>query len=501
MEQNDLQLCVLALTNKNRAHTLRWRYYDGDHPIAFINPKIGEVVPNGVVFRKNWCQVVVDAKRNRLRIQTWNHSDKTIVSVLNETWKHTLKKTAHRIHLAALATGEAYLVAWPDDGKTLRAYYHDPRQAHVIYDENDPDKARVACKTWKGAVGQEPAWFLNLYYSDRIEHYASLGSEPQTHQAYRPYTREGTTSNVEANEYQTIPVFHFRLDQRVCTGELTLGVLSLQDALNKLLNDMMVSSEFAAFPQRWGIGNWETGSTLPVGPGTTATAAPSPQGDQPVAFGAFPSADPNNYLLPMNDMAAGIAVLSATPKHFFEGQGGAPSGEALQAMESPLVKKVEDYQEILGETWTRVAAFCLKVQDQEVPVEEIECIWTDPHTVQPMSQALIHKANVEAGIPITNQLRDEGWTEDDLDQLHEDMNVESSMSAAEVPAVGAFPQNIPENKRVAASTKAKDTLAARAEPGMAKVMQATVDKGVAGMMESGALGKIMEKHAGVKAGQ
>lgn len=489
----DLKLCIDALAAKQIPHSRRWRYYDGDHPIAFTNPKLSDVIKNGCVFKKNWCEVIINATRDRLRIQDWNTKDNAQDELVEDIWRKSLRKCASRVHLAALTTGEAYLIAWPDAQGKPRAYYHDPRQAHVVYEEDDPDTPRVACKTWLGKTADgRDVGYLNLYYKDRIEHYwaSNVGMGVDN---YVPTT---DPAPVETHPYGVIPVFHFLLDKRRCVGELTTGILSLQDALNKLLNDMMVSSEFSAFAQRWAIGNFDPSSKIPTGPGLMTKFPAAAAGDQPTAVGTFETTPPENYLTPMDNMSNAMAILSRTPKHFFFAQSGDPSGEALAAMEAPLVAKVQEYQETLADTWVQVAAFMLALDRKDIDAEDIEVIWQPAHTVQPMSQAQIRMTNVQAGIPITNILRDEGWTDDDLDQLREDMNLDANVAA--VPNVAKLPDKLTPEARANITVKAKDALANKAQPSLAVALTDVADKSVAAMTESGALAKVLEKNKGKK---
>lgn len=404
----DLELCFDALRAKQAVHTMRWKYYDGLHPIAFINPKMDQVIPNGTIFKKNWCQVIVNASRDRLKVQEWAHEQDGLSEQMQDAWQRILKQPSSDLHTASLTTGEAFLVIWEGPKRPV-AYYHDPRQAHVIYEAAMPDVPRVACKRW----AEDKKHYINIYYPDRIEHYEAE-QEPHTAGGFKQ-------TSVEGHPYGVIPVFHFRTSLRSLTGELTASVLSLQDAMNKLLNDMMVSSEYSAFPQRWGIGHWDeqTGG-MRVGAGTILRIPAGEQGDQPNSVGTFEATDPKNFLEPIDSLADAIAVLSATPKHYFSGQGANVSGEALQAMEAPLIAKLELYQQTLGTEWARAMAFTMALQGQTVDAEDIECIWQPPHTVQPQSQAETRYTNMQAGIPIINQLRDEGWTEDQIDQLLED---------------------------------------------------------------------------------
>jgi hypothetical protein len=490
LENPDVKLCIEALGSKAIEHTLRWNYYDGKHRLAFVNPKLSEVIKNSVVFVRNWCQVIVNAARDRMNIDDWKHDNETVAEALDDIWEHTLQKAAQRIHVSTLVTGESYVVAWPDKQGVPRAYYHDPRQVHVVYEDDDPETARMACKTWIGKVNDKSMQFLNLYYPDRIEHYATTNTSGGTYAGYQ------TMGNapIEPNMYGQIPVFHFQLDKRVCVGELTLGVLSLQDAMNKLLNDMMVASEYSSFAQRWVIGNLDPKSKLTVSPGSFATFPGTATGDQPTSTGTYPTTPPDNYLKPLDNMALSMAALSATPKHFFAPQAGDPSGEALRAMEAPLIAKVRSYFEILGEPWANLAAFMLKLSGCDVTATDIDVIWAEPTTVQPMTQAQTRLTNVQAGIPITNQLRDEGWDENELDQLALDANKMATMTA--VPNVGAIPSGAPERVRIGATLKAKETLAERATPGLGEALEGAGQRAVEGVTQSGALQKMLNKYAG-----
>lgn len=410
----DLKLCFDAITAKHRETMKLIRYYRGDHPIAFQNEKISQVIKNGVVFKKNWCEVIVKTTRDRLKIREWGHENTKSSEVMAETWERVLSVAAPDVHTSTLTTGEGYIVAWPDRQGNMKAYYHSPLQAHMIYEDEDPYTPRVGVKRWCGA---DKVHYLNLYYPDRIEHYAANTTEPSSYSAY-------TKTGVEGNPYGAIPLFHFRLSPNNSTGELTTGVLSLQDAINKLLNDMMVTSEYASFNQRWAIGNFDDGP-IPVGPGTTLVIPPGVEGEQSAAAGVFPASPPSAYLEPIGALTNDLASLTGIPRHYFEGQGANISGEALQAMEGPLIAKVELYTANLGRTWAQAMSFCTGID-----ADEIDVIWQEPHTVQPKSRAETRLTNMQAGIPIINQLRDEGWTEEDIQQLVEDAK---AMTAAVQP--------------------------------------------------------------------
>jgi hypothetical protein len=476
---DDLKLCFDALTDKQGERAKRWRYYDGDHPIAFQNEKIAEVIPNGVVFRKNWCQVVVNVTRDRLSVQSWSHTNDAIKTALEESWNDLLEKEAGQVHLAALVTGEAYLVAWPNQAGDIKAYYHDPRQAHVIYDDEDPDMPRVACKTWLANGGKNA--MLNLYYPTGIVHYQAESKEPSSQTSYR-------IVGEEPNPYGIIPVFHFRLDKRVCVGELSIGVLSLQDALNKILNDMMVASEYAAFDQRWAIGEFMKSNKWEVGASKILVLPPGATGEQPTSVGSFPSINPEAFLRPMEDLRDALSLLSATPGHYFTTTGQIPSGEALQAAESPLIAKARRLQNAIDNPWMQVQMFCLRVKGVTAKQSEIDCIWKSPETTDPLLQAQVRQTNVAAGIPITNQLRDEGWTDEDLEQLRKDAAEDAATKPAAPPTSPALPRVL----TPAAIQATKTTLGQQATTPVAEALS-----GLPSPSEK-AVGSAMDKFAGKK---
>jgi hypothetical protein len=157
-----------------------------------------------------------------------------------------------------------------------------------------------------------------------------------------------------------------------------------------------------------------------------------PAGDgvgQQTNVGQFSAADLTNYGKQIEDRAKAIGIISRTPRHYFYGQGGDPSGEALIAMESPLNKKVERHIERFTATWQQVAVFMLALQGMQVDPISITPIFDVVQTVQPMTETQIREGNVRAGIPLTTTLRREGWTDAELEQIAEDRAAEQLAQA------------------------------------------------------------------------
>lgn len=417
---SDLDRAWAALTAKQLPYTNLWRYYDGDHPIVYSTERLRRVF-DGIQarFSQNWCAVVVDATHERISLQRFVVvGDERATDRLNELWRLTeMTLDDDDAHLAALVIGEAYLMAWLSEDGEVEAYFNDPRLCHIEYDPDNPRKRLWAAKWW---VGVDEKRYLTMYYPDRLEYYVSRqkATSFSTAKGLQPLKEP------EANPFKEIPVFHLRRERRAVRSEL-LNVVEPQDAINKLLADMMVSAEFGAFRQRYAVTDADL-SELKNQPGSL-WQMPSGDGEgEGTQVGEFSATDLVNYLDAIDRQATAIGAISRTPKHYFFGQGGDPSGEALIAMESPLVQKCTRYIERFGAAMRQFGAFLLRLDGWAIDESAIQAIYADPRTVQPLTQSLIRQNNVNAGIPLRTLLRDEGKDEAWLDQMDEDRATERS---------------------------------------------------------------------------
>jgi hypothetical protein len=421
---SDLKTAYEALKAKATVFAEYWKYYDGNQTLHYSSSRLREVFRNiDAKFVENWCAVVIDATLERIQLTGFDTGDKASTDRLAELWQSTgMELDDNDVHLATLVCGEAYVFIWPDaDGKP-QAFYNDPRLCHVQYDAENPRKKAWAAKWWKAYDGRT---MLNLYYSDRIEYYATKGGEEISSEAAF-FLREDMPP--AENPYDVVPIFPFALTGRGSISEL-YGILPLQDAVNKLFSDMMVSSEFGAFKQRWIISNADTNALrnspyetwmIPAGDGTTQTQV-----------GEFTQTDLAGYISAMQALATAIAVQKRIPKHYLMAQGGDPSGEALIALEAPLNKKCSAYIERFKASWRDVAAFLLKIDGADVDPMSVQPLFAKPETIQPRTQGEIRKMSVEAGIPLKTHLqREEGWTENELKQLDKDKEAERTASSA-----------------------------------------------------------------------
>lgn len=423
----DLEHAVKCLSAKGQRYTQLWDYYDGRQPLIYNNEKLREIFHGlNARFTINWCAVVVDSILDRLNILGASvPQDNSTSASLAELWSSTgIVEDVDTIHEEIGVTGESFVIAWPNpETGAIEAYHNNARLVHVEYDEGNPRLMRYAAKWWEG---EGDVWYLTLYYADRLEYYkAANKSEIGALSSGKNFA----LIDQAPNPFGVIPVFHFRSNQRRPMSQIA-NVLEPQDAINKLMADMMVAAEFGAYKQRYvisaaGIGKGKVKNS----PNEIWDLPTGMEGEQPTQVGQFDATELQNYLNAIDKLAMSIGVITRTPKHYFYTQGGDPSGEALIALESPLNKKTQRLINTLTPIWQRLGAFLLALNNQQVDARQIYINYEAPQTVQPRTQAEIRKLNRESGLPLTTILRDEGWTEEDLAQLDADLQSEAASTA------------------------------------------------------------------------
>ena len=91
---------------------------------------------------QNWCAVVVDSVIDRIQLQRILVADddaasERLADLLMESSELVIE--SEDVHLAALVTGESYVIAWPDEETGIpEAYYNDSRNVHLFYEADQP---------------------------------------------------------------------------------------------------------------------------------------------------------------------------------------------------------------------------------------------------------------------------------------------------------------------------------------------------------------------------
>lgn len=439
---DDLKLAFTKLSDKRILYDNLFNYYDGFQPLVYSKKRLQDIFDKlDARFTQNWCAVVVDSILERIQLRQFtiaststdsdtagSTSAEDLLNTLADANEMTLE--ADSVHLAAEVTGEAFMFAWKEEGDDIaQAHYNDPRLCHAFYEAENPRRMRMACKWWKD---DDKFVHLNLYYPERIEYYITSKAVDDSTDIGDVSTFIPAAVPVAINPYLRIPVFHYRRERRAIRGEL-VNVIEPQDAVNKLLSDMMVAAEFGAFKQRWIISQADT-QKLTNQPGLVWDIPGGDGEGQDTSVGELEATPLNNYVEALDKWTNAIAVITRTPKHyFFSESGGTLSGEALIAMEAPLNKKCQKHIDRYAVTWRALAHFMLQLQGVEVNEIDIAAVFDKPETVQPRTEAEIREINKRAGIPLRTQLRDDGWTDAEIETMEQDKAEESKQALAAMP--------------------------------------------------------------------
>lgn len=429
MSQVNLKKAIETITGKVAETKKYFDYYDGDQPEIYTNKRLFEIFRSlDFNFSLNICAVVIDATKERIVFQGYDHKEKAIRDKLSElVTDQKLLLEADEVHEAALVTGESYVIVWPElvDGiptNKVEVFYNSPDIVQAFYEPSNPKKMSFAAKIWQEV---DKTIHATLYYADHLEYYRTKPMDETADKAnVNLYEVDTTKRGVivdgkkvlwPVNPYGKIPVFHFRLERRKNKSDIK-SVLPPQDSINKLVSDMMVAAEYGAFKQRYIISNSDT-SSLKNKPGAVWDIKAGAAGDQPSSAGEFSETDLKIYTDAMNNLALFVAKITNTPNHYFSQQADAPSGEALIAMESPLNKKSQDRIDKFAPVWQEIAAFALQIMGTPVDENTISVNFKKPETVQPFTQSQIVLNEINSGIPLIISLKNNGWTQSQIDEL------------------------------------------------------------------------------------
>lgn len=158
----DVKRAFDMLSGKRVLYTMLWKYYDGVHPLVYVSSEVEKLFHSKLKgeYTQNWCAVVVDAIADRINLSGINitpkgdgDSSKKEADILSERVRELIDRTellieADDAHKSALVCGEGFVIAWTDDDGKPVAYYNDPRQCHVFYEPEYPNKKQFAAKWW-----------------------------------------------------------------------------------------------------------------------------------------------------------------------------------------------------------------------------------------------------------------------------------------------------------------------------------------------------------------
>ena len=402
-------------------------YFEGDQPLAYSTENFQLVFGEAFEgFSDNWCEVVVNATNNRLEVTGFNFDKDDDFAIANQIWdafkRNEMDEQQEDLHEGVLVEGRAFAIVWTDPEIGATIDWQPGQLCRIFYDPERRTTAKWAVKRWTVETGEVYVTFYTpeaVYkFIDNSKTGGSTNDRTPSSSALTEIPGVGYFGNLEerrvegedwplANPFKKVPVIEF--NNTSYRSEIK-GTIPQQDALNKTLLDMMVTSEFQAMKQRV----VETMASAPIGgwkasPGEVWQFPPSFDSDGkhiPSQFSAFETSDPSTYMRPIEMWLQHMALTSSTPVRYFMqsdrgGRGDSPSGDSLLVDDKPLNDKVESKQKRLGNRWLEVARLVAQALEIDDAANLIgEPVWKDPRHDYRLSTLLEGKAMIDIGLPL-----------------------------------------------------------------------------------------------------
>ncbi len=392
------------------------RYYAGVQPLAFLSPEARNAL--GDRFGRlatNLPRLAVTSLAERLRVTGFTGAD-----VWPDWLRNDLDQESGIAHREALLLGASYVIVWADALGRPQVTIESAKQVAVL---TDPGTRRItaAVKRWETTTTTEATVFL----ADQIIR-------------LRARQTGATTAGFEVvetldNPLGVVPVVRLRNGDRLLDDGVSEieDLRPLVDALNKLLVDMMVTSEYVGRPRRWatGIELEETDVLDDDGNPTGETEAvnPIPEGNRAMIaeqadakFGQLEAANLDGYESAVSVLLGQIMAVSALPAHYIGQLSDTPaSADALRAAEASLTARAESRQASFGRAWEDVARLIVGVRDGADPRQvDVRVTWADAATRSIAQEADAVVKLFQAGLlPASYALKRLGYTDTEVTEI------------------------------------------------------------------------------------
>lgn len=373
--------------------TLR-SYLDGRPSRAYLNTEhrahlAGKLDSLSV----NWPRLIVQAMSDRLRVHGLSRAGDQDLE-LWAAWSRAGGELAtERMIFDRLGYGRSYLTAWMDR-KGRPIVLADSPATMAVKTDAATGEILQAVRRWSDGKDSHAA----LYTEDAMHHYTALTS----------HAVAGAGWNLVKSTNHTLRTVPVRATVRRLSADDWAGVsivedvLPLVDAQNKLMADMLTTSEYHARPRRWatGLEIREDDEGNPVDPfgDDRFLQSESPE----TKFGQLPSADLAGYAEPSRLLTEQIAAISGLPPSYLglHGQQTA-NAEGTRAAETQLTSRAFNEQRAMNSTIGQLAAIVgALATGRPVTDEAVVPLWESPEVRTP-GQAADSAQKLQAiGVPL-----------------------------------------------------------------------------------------------------
>lgn len=403
MTDRDKLSDLLDLVQEQRGRLDTYRtHWAGEQPAAFLSPKSREAL-DGRLSRiaVNMPRLVVSSIAERTILEGF----RTPGGIAPDTaawdrWRAAgMIARSELVHIDRLNYGAAYCTVWVDGRGRPAVAADNPltMAADVDYLTGDVSSA---VRTWSNTAGSHAVVFTPA----KITRWHAQGTDAPGAGAWKVVEET-------ANPFGVVPVVPFI--RRESTSDVTgtsavADVLDLSDALGKVLQDALVTSEYFARPRRWatGLEVEEDDEGNPVDPFANDRKLVSEAPD--TKFGQFEASRADGYTDLTAVFTQIIGALTGLPPHYLGLHGDQPANaDGVRAAEAQLTSRGYSEMRQLDEPWGKVDGLLAAVAGQTDLSDTLSVpIWRSPEIRTPGQAADAAVKLSTVGVPLSALLAD-----------------------------------------------------------------------------------------------
>lgn len=413
---SDLIDAVTRWQAQQQPYGLLWDYYRGRHQLRFASrdfaaKQAAKLLTDTVMsIRENLCPAAVSAFTDGISVAHWGAADTD-----DATQAAGLSRLESMVSRAAFAYGDAYAVV-TDTDEGPQATFVRPESMVPTVDPIHPDRLERAARVWIDPTNHGRC---NIWYTDRLERWRTVQPvrTSATDAATIPDVDDGWTGmddeqggEVVRHHHGVVPVCWWKRDPDdpwSHGSSILADVIPLQDAMNKALADLIVTSETYARPFYALLNHQGTGPTNPFAPQVKATPTRIDSNrqqiwttDGPGPFLRFDPPDLTPLLRVQDAFAAKVARVVGAPSYYFsQTSGDVPSGESLRILSTRRTATIRAWQRDAEPVWRGL----LELLGVEPGIR-----WDDPMPLDPVERVQVAQAKQAMGWPLVDIARELG---------------------------------------------------------------------------------------------
>ncbi len=364
----------------------------------------------------NWLPLVVDTPAQALYVDGFRAGSDAQADSDSAAWKHwqfsRLDARQLPVHRGALAYGHSFtLTEKLRDGRhkgKVRTKGLSPMRTSAVFEDAANDDTPYAALTVTSWQSKDDREYGTARMFDGAYEYEVLFKNYDEDVRVVSYVKHGSSE---------CPITRFaaHVDLEGRTIGVVEPMITLQDRINQTVFDLLVSQTYGSFKVRTVTGmapplkrDPETGDPI-----LDANGNPQPipmnhnarrflfAEDADAKFGSLDETPLSGFIESIDMSIRHLAAVSQTPPHHLLGQIANLSAEALQAAETALSRKIQEFRVAFGESWERVFRLAAELESGDIVEDNSgEVLWRDMES-RSLAQAAdaLGKLREQLGIP------------------------------------------------------------------------------------------------------